>query len=61
MEISNESLEEFKRLYREEFGEELSDREALEIAQRLLGFVMLVCRPLPKNSQISEQNNAIEF
>ena len=61
MEISKESLEEFKKLYKQEFGVELSDKDALEIAQRLLGFCLLVCRPLPKEKEPEDKNQDIDF
>jgi len=61
MEISKESLGEFKRLYKEEFGDDLGDKEALEIAQRLLGFFLLVSRPLPKKNDSREEEPDIDF
>ena len=36
--LSREAIEEFKAIYREEFGEVLSDDEVQEIAMRLLRF-----------------------
>jgi hypothetical protein len=36
--LSQEALAEFKATYKEEFGEELSDKEAHEMALRLLRF-----------------------
>lgn len=36
--LSREAIEEFKAIYQEEFGEELSDDEVQEIAMRLLRF-----------------------
>ena len=61
MEIPKEALEEFKKLYKEEFGENLSDKEALDIAQRLLGFCFLVCRPLPEVNEPEEENLNVKF
>lgn len=40
------ALEEFKRLYKQEFGEELSDKNTLEKATRFLGLMRLI-RKLP--------------
>lgn len=37
--ISKEQLEEFKRIYKKEYGKEISDKEATEAAHNLLGFV----------------------
>lgn len=61
MEISKQSLEEFKELYRQEFGVLLDDRDALEIAQRLLGFCLIVCRPLPKKEKPEAELPTIGF
>ena len=61
MEIPKESLEEFKRLYKEEFGKDLEDKEALEMAQRLLGFCLIVCRPLPEANETEEENPDVDF
>jgi hypothetical protein len=36
--LSREAIEEFKSIYQDEFGEELSDDEVQEIATRLLRF-----------------------
>jgi hypothetical protein len=36
--FSREAIEEFKAIYQDEFGEELSDEEVQEIATRLLRF-----------------------
>ena len=36
--LSREAIEEFKTIYKEEFGETLTDDEVQEIAMRLLRF-----------------------
>lgn len=38
MEISKERLEEFKKIFKKEYGKELTDEEAYEYASNLLGF-----------------------
>jgi len=48
MEITKESLTEFKKIYEEEFQETVTDAEALEMARRILDFFSIVARPLPK-------------
>lgn len=48
MQISPEQLAEFKRLYREEFGEDISDAEALDSATSLLTLIKAVYKPIPK-------------
>jgi len=44
--ISKESLEKFKELYKKEFGEELSDRVALDKATKLLNLYRAVYMPI---------------
>lgn len=45
--LSRQALEELKTIYREEYGEILTDQEALEIGQRLLSLFQVISRPLP--------------
>jgi hypothetical protein len=45
--FSDEELDEFAELYKEECGQELSRKEASEIAFRLLTFYELLARKLP--------------
>ena len=49
--MSTERLEAFKRLYREEFREELSDQEALDKAVALLGLFRAIYRPIPMDKE----------
>ena len=44
--ISNEGLEEFKQIYQEEFGVELSTEEALEKALPVLNLVSALVKPV---------------
>ncbi len=46
--ISKEALEEYKKIFKEDYGVELPDQEALEPATRLLHFVELVYKPIKK-------------
>lgn len=46
--ISNERLEEFKRIYRKEFGRDISDQDALESATKLLNLLKIVYKPMTK-------------
>ncbi len=54
--ISTESLEEFKRIYRKQFGKDISDQDALESATKLLRFMKIVYQPMTKEEleQFSE-------
>lgn len=47
MNLSSKAIEEFKQIYKEEFGEELSDAQAQETALRVLRIFRLLLRPLP--------------
>lgn len=49
MAISNEQLREFKRLYKEHFGKDISDADALESATKLIDLVRTVYKPMTKN------------
>lgn len=51
MEISKEDLEELKNIYKEDYGETLSDAEAREMGQRLINLFRIICQPLPPNSK----------
>lgn len=46
--LSKEAIEEFKKLYKEQYGEELNDFVASEAANRLVRMMDLVYRPIPK-------------
>jgi len=51
MQISDEDLEEFMRLYTAEFGQQLSKAEASEIAGRFVDLYMLLAEPLPSEQE----------
>ena len=46
--ISEKALEEFKRIWREQFNEEVSDEKAIESATKLLTLMNAVYRPVKK-------------
>lgn len=48
MMISQERIEEFKQIYLEEFGEEISDERAYELGLQLLHLFQVIYQPLPK-------------
>ena len=48
--ISKTSLEKFKTIYKEEFGEELSDQEAMEKATKFLNLMKVIMKPIPKDT-----------
>lgn len=47
MPISAVDLDEFITLYRTEFGKDISPKEALEMATRLIHLYLILYRPLP--------------
>lgn len=47
MRISEERIKEFKQIYRDTYGEDLSDERAYELALQLLQFFKVIYRPLP--------------
>lgn len=46
--ISREALNEFKKIYKEEFGKEIFDEEATEKAINLLTFFDAIFKPIKK-------------
>lgn len=51
MEIPQKDLDEFKAIYRKEFGENLSDRDAQDIAGRLISILRIICQPIPGSNE----------
>lgn len=47
--LSNLALQEFKKIYLEEFGEELSDEKATELGINLLTIFNHIYRPIKKD------------
>lgn len=50
MQIDREDIEELKKIYTEDYGEALTDSEAMEMGQRLLNLFQVIYRPLPPDS-----------
>jgi hypothetical protein len=49
--LSREAIEEFRAIYQEEFGQNLSDDEVQEIALRLLRFFGIISKPFQGGSK----------
>lgn len=47
--LSREAINEFKQIYREEYGQELSEQEAVKLATEFITFFKAIYRPIPKN------------
>jgi len=56
MHIRDETVEEFMRLYKEEFGEGLTMTEARAMVFRLVGFYVQLLKPLPDEKKRSEND-----
>ena len=46
--ISKEQLQDFKSLYKEHFGKDISDADALESATKLIDMLRVVYKPMTK-------------
>ena len=55
MRITDEALEEFIKLYAEEFGTTLSADEAREVGSNLLDLYLLLIQPTPKEQTAMEE------
>ncbi len=51
MGISQKAIDEFKQLYKKQYDEDLSDDIASEAANRLVRFVDLIYKPIPKSDE----------
>ena len=45
--VSPDRLEEFRRIYKETYGEEITPQQATEMTDRLVALYKLLLRPLP--------------
>lgn len=51
MKFTKKQLDKFKRIYKKEFGKDISDTEALDSATKLITLMKLICKPIPKNKK----------
>lgn len=51
MQLSKEAIEEFKRIYKEEFKEEISDQEVLEKGINLINLFQIIYREIPADKK----------
>ena len=49
MRFSNDALDEFCAIYRDEFGEEITRDDAQEMGARVVELLRLLLRPLPRD------------
>ncbi len=59
--ISNEHIQEFKRLYKNRFGKELTDVEAREKGSALVRFLKIIYKPMTKEEfdELAKRNPSI--
>lgn len=55
--LSKEAVEEFKRIYFEQYQEELSDEKAYDLAIKVLRLFELLLSPEPTSKRNSPKNN----
>lgn len=46
--LTKEAIEEFKKIYQEEFNQKIDDKTALELGVNLLTFLKYIYRPVKK-------------
>jgi hypothetical protein len=49
MQLTKEDINKYKEIYRQEFGEDISDQEAFEQATNLINMMRVVYRPIKKS------------
>ena len=59
MEISKEQIEEYKQLYKEDFEEELTDSEAIEIIYGLVALYEVLTKPLPEEVDLRKASRDV--
>ncbi len=57
MELSQEAIEEFKRIYTEEVGEDISDEETRELGENLISLFKIIYRPLPRAKKKNQEES----
>jgi predicted nucleic acid-binding protein len=57
MALSKEAVEEFKKIYLQEFGEKISDAEAQEMGESLISFFKIIYHPIPKDNKQDPKDN----
>ena len=55
--LPKQAIEEFKALYKKEFGEDISDSEAQERGLRLINLIQAVYKPIPKIQKDDNQKS----
>lgn len=59
--ISDEALQEFKKIWKEQFGEDISDEKAMDKGTALLTLMNVIYRPIKKEwaTELQEKDNTV--
>ncbi len=57
MGLSKKAIKDFKKIYKKEYGETISDEKAQELGQNLISFFRIIYRPIPKDENTKKVNN----
>jgi hypothetical protein len=60
MGLSKKAIEEFKRIYHQEFGEKASDDKARELGKSLVSLFKIIYQPIPQNREKSQRDKGID-
>jgi len=50
MHLSKEAIEEFRQIYKQEFGEEISVEKADQLGTSLIDLFKIICKKIPEES-----------
>jgi len=50
MQLTNQDIQEFKRLYKKDYGVELTDKEATQFAPKVINLVRIANEPTNKSN-----------
>jgi len=57
MRLSKEAIEEFKEIYKREFGKTISDEKAQELGQNLISLFKIIYRPIPVDKESKDEES----
>lgn len=49
--LSTEAIREFKEIFHREYGQEITDQMALEMANNLINLLKIIYKPIPTGGQ----------
>ena len=59
MRLSQQAIEDFKKIFKKEYGEDISDAEAEEMAIRFLRLFSLIYRPIPEDAENTKNPSSV--